>query len=214
MNHRSLAGRIVVAGTDTGIGKTVFAAGLAAALGAAYWKPVQSGLEEESDSEAVRRLGALPAGRVLPEAYRLRTPASPHHAAALDGIAIDPVRLRPPATPHPLVIEGAGGLMVPLTPAYTQLDLFAGWRLPLVLCARTRLGTINHTLLSLDALRRRGVPVLGVAFIGEAAPETERVVAALGAARILGRLPWITPLDAHNLRRGFSQSFDLAAFSR
>ncbi|MBS7537586.1 dethiobiotin synthase [Ancylobacter lacus] len=191
---------LVVTGTDTGIGKTVVAAGLAACLGASYWKPVQAGLDGETDSEAVRRLGGLDASRVLAEAYRLRTPASPHHAAALDGVTINPDRLAIPRRTDALVIEGAGGLMVPLTDELTFLDLFARWQRPVVLCARTRLGTINHTLLSLHALRRHDVPVLGVVFVGEAAPESEAIIASLGAVSVLGRLAWLEPLTPAGLQ--------------
>src|SRR5262249_32504621 len=101
---------IVVTGTDTGIGKTVFSTALVGALDGCYWKPVQSGLEEETDSEIVGRLSGLAADRILPERYRLKTPASPHLAAEIDGITIDPERLQLPEVSHPLVIEGAGGL--------------------------------------------------------------------------------------------------------
>jgi dethiobiotin synthetase len=110
--------RFVITGTDTGIGKTVFSAALAGALGIRYWKPIQSGLEEETDSEAVARLAGVP---VLPEAYRLRTPASPHLAAAIDGVTIDPDRLAPPD--GPLIVEGAGGALVPVTRTLLYADL-------------------------------------------------------------------------------------------
>ncbi|CAD5249130.1 ATP-dependent dethiobiotin synthetase BioD [Bosea sp. 62] len=205
---------IVIAGTDTGIGKTVFAAALSNHLGACYWKPIQSGLDGETDSEAVVRLGGVPADHLVPEAYRLRTPASPHHAAMIDGVAIDVERLSVPRLTAPLIIEGAGGLMVPLTDRRTFLDLFAHWRRPVVLCARTQLGTINHTLLSLDALRRRSVPVLGVAFIGHAQPETERIIGKMGEVRILGRLPWLESLDAASLKAAFQTAFAGAGFER
>ena len=107
--------RFVVTGTDTGIGKTIFSAALAAALGGFYWKPVQSGLDEETDSQTVHRLGRLPPERIFPETYRLRTPASPHLAARIDHVSIDTLKLTPPLTDAPFVIEGAGGLLVPLT---------------------------------------------------------------------------------------------------
>ena len=108
--------RIVVLGTDTDVGKTVFAAGLTAALGATYWKPVQSGLDGDTDSQTVRRLAELSDERVLPETYRLNSPLSPHRSAEIDGVEIDPETLTPPAVEGPLVIEGAGGGLVPLTP--------------------------------------------------------------------------------------------------
>ena len=137
--------RVVVAGTDTEIGKTVFSAGLAALLGANYWKPVQAGLEGETDSQIVARLGGLSADRIVPERYSLKTPASPHQAAAIDGVRIAMDSLDVPDTgDRPLVIEGSGGLLVPLNDTTLYIDVFARWRLPVVLCARTALGTINH----------------------------------------------------------------------
>jgi dethiobiotin synthetase len=170
----------IVAGTDTGIGKTVFAAALAGALGGYYWKPVQAGLECETDSEAVRRLSGLPQERTPPEAYRLKLPASPHIAAAREGAVIERARLSPPDCQGPLVIEGSGGLLAPLSPGLLPIDLFADWGFPVILCARTALGTINHTLLSLEALARRGIPVHGVAFIGDPAEDAERTIVELG----------------------------------
>ncbi|WP_159731074.1 dethiobiotin synthase [Methylosinus sp. Ce-a6] len=204
--------RLVVAGTDTNVGKTVFSAALAGALGAFYWKPVQSGLEGETDTMAVARLSRLSADRLLPEAYRLRTPASPHLSARLDGVEIDPGRLSPPPR-APLVIETAGGVMTPLTDAFSTIELLARWRLPVVLCARTTLGTINHSLLSLEALRRRDIPILGVAFIGEENEETQRVIAKFSGARALGRLPFVAPLDAENLRATFAAHFHRSDFA-
>ncbi len=204
--------QIIVTGTDTGIGKTVFSAGLTGALDGYYWKPVQSGLEEESDSDAVRRLSELEPERVLTERYRLTTPVSPHLAAHIDGVTIDVDGLDFPATPSPLVIEGAGGLMVPLTRAVTCLDLFARWRAPLVLCARTTLGTINHTLLSIEAIRARDIPLLGIAFIGDANTESERIIVDMGRTRRLGRLPHLQLLNADTLRAAFASHFDARSF--
>lgn len=208
----STAGPIVVTGTDTGIGKTVFAAGLTAFLGATYWKPVQSGLDEETDSAAVARLAGLPPERVLPEAYRLNTPASPHLAARIDGVTIDVDQLTPPPVTGRLVVEGAGGLMVPLTDEILFIDVFARWRAPVVLCARSGLGTINHTLLSLEALRRRDVPVLGVALVGEPHQENARVIAALGQVKLLGILPRLDPLTRETLAAAFAGHFTAADF--
>ena len=204
--------RIVVTGTDTGIGKTVFAAALASALDGYYWKPIQSGLEDETDSDAVRRLSALPAERILPERYRLRTPASPHLAARIDGVAIDAERFDLPATARPLVIEGAGGLLVPLTRELTYIDVLARWRAPLALCARTTLGTINHTLLSIEAIRARGIPLLGVAFIGDENTSSEDIIVALGRTRRLGRLPFLTQLSAGSLKAVFAAHFNVKDF--
>jgi dethiobiotin synthetase len=204
--------RFVVTGTDTGIGKTVFSAALAQALGGYYWKPVQSGLDEETDSQIVHRLGRLLKDRILPETYRLQTPASPHLAARLDHVEIEPKRLMPPVTDGPLVIEGAGGLLVPLTETEVFADVFSRWQIPVILCARTALGTINHTLLSLEALRSRSIPVFGVAFIGDEQAETQRIIAAMGQVRILGRLPRLNPLTPEVLQRTFRESFPLSSF--
>lgn len=201
---------IVVTGTDTDVGKTVFAAALAAALGATYWKPVQAGLEEGGDGEAVRRLGVA---HVLPEAYRLTTPCSPHRAAAIDGVRIDPDRLALPAVDGPLVIEGAGGALVPLSDDLLYADLFARWGAPVVLVARTALGTINHSLLSIEALRARGVPILGIAFNGDRQEDSEATIARIGKVRRLGRLERVASLDADSLAAAFAAGFALEDFA-
>ncbi|MES2420070.1 MAG: dethiobiotin synthase [Pseudomonadota bacterium] len=202
---------IVVTGTDTDIGKTVFAAGLTAALGARYWKPVQAGLADGSDAASVVTLG-VPADHVLPEAYRLTTPCSPHLAAEIDRVTIDPDRLALPEVDGPLVVEGAGGVMVPVTRDLIFGDLFARWAKPVVLVARTGLGTINHSLLSIEALRSRGVPILGIAFVGDAVEDSEATIATLGKVRRLGRLPRLDPLNAATVAEAFAANFDLAAF--
>ncbi|CCV05796.1 Dethiobiotin synthetase [Mesorhizobium metallidurans STM 2683] len=202
--------RIVVTGTDTGIGKTVFSAGLAGLLDGFYWKPVQSGLDEETDSEAVERLAGLPSGRVLPEAHRLKSPLSPHRSAEIDGVSIEAADLAFPVLPTPLVIEGAGGLMVPINRQTRFIDIFAEWRLPVILCARTELGTINHTLLSIEALRARSIPLIGIAFIGEEVADTQRTITEFGAVRQLGRLPHLVPLTRETLRKAMFAGFDLA----
>lgn len=202
-----MAARFVVAGTDTGVGKTVFAAALAGALDGAYWKPVQAGLDGETDSLAVARLSGLSSDRILPEAYRLRTPAAPHLAAEREGKRIDPAKLAPPPTDLPLVIEGVGGLLVPLDRETLMIDVLARWKTPVILCARTTLGTINHSLLSLEALARRSVPVLGIAFIGDENLPVEASIVDLGRTRRLGRLPWVRPLDRECLREAFRANF-------
>jgi dethiobiotin synthetase len=192
--------RFVVTGTDTDIGKTVFAAGLCGLLGARYWKLVQAGIP--GDRETVAELAGV---ETLPEAYRLKLPASPHQSAAAEGIVIDPDGLMPPD--GDVIIEGAGGLMVPLTRQTVFLDVFARWQIPLILCARTALGTINHTLLSVAAIRARSIPLHGVAFIGEANEESEGVIVELGRVKRLGRLPPVNPLTRENLRAVFAVNF-------
>lgn len=208
---------LIVTGTDTGIGKTVFAAALAGALGAHYWKPVQAGFDEDetgaTDAIRVARLSGLPPARILPDAYALATPCSPHRAAEIDGVAIDPARLALPVVDGPLVVEGAGGVLVPISRTETYADQFARWGAPVVLVARTGLGTINHSLLSIEALRARGVPIRGVAFVGEAVEDSEATIAAMGGIKRLGRLPRIDPLTPTALAAAFAAAFRLEDFA-
>ena len=200
---------LVVTGTDTGIGKTVFAAGLAGALGAHYWKPIQAGVDPEGDKETVARLSGLPATHILPEAYRLTTPASPHLAARVDGIRIALDRLALPKVEGPLVVEGAGGVLVPVSEELLMADLFAHWGASIILCARTELGTINHSLLSIEALRARKVTITGIAFIGDPHEENERIIPRIAGVRSLGRLPRLDPLDQDSLRAAFAVGISL-----
>lgn len=202
---------IVITGTDTDVGKTVFAAGFAAVLGAHYWKPVQAGTDDGGDAAKVAALG-VPAPKILPEAYRLCTPCSPHRSAEIDGVEIDLRRLEPPRVEGALVVEGAGGALVPVTRQVLYADLFARWGHPTVVVASTRLGTINHTLLTLEALRARAVPVLGVAFVGEANADSERTICDFGKVDRLGRLPWLDPLSADSLAAAFRANFSAGDF--
>jgi dethiobiotin synthetase len=200
--------RFVVTGTDTNIGKTIFCAGLCGLLGARYWKPVQAGLDGPTDSDVVSEFSGV---EIVPEAYRLKLAASPHQAAAEEEVTIDPDALIPPD--GPVVIEGAGGLMVPLTDQTLFIDVFARWRIPLILCARTRLGTINHALLSIEAIRDRDIPLAGVAFIGDVHEENERIITEIGKVKRLGRLPVIEPLTPGRLAGVFSKTFERQDFA-
>ena len=199
--------RFVVTGTDTGIGKTVFAAALAGATRAPYWKPIQSGLEDETDSEVVARLANV---AILPEAYRLNTPASPHLAPEIDHITIDLAELTPPL--GNLIIDGAGGALVPVTRTTLYADLFARWQIPVIVRARTALRTLNHRLLTLQALRARGAPIHGVAFLGDAVKDSEAIIAEISGVRPLGRLPILDPLTNETLAAAFNSNFDRADF--
>ena len=195
--------RLVIAGTDTDVGKTIVSALVVQGLGASYWKPVQSGLADGSDSARVRELLALPAERILPEAYRLQAPVSPHWAAERDGVTIDPAALDLPAVAGPLVVECAGGLLVPLRrdggPGALQIAQIARWGLPVLLVARSGLGTLNHTLLSLEALRQRAIPVLGLVLNGPLHPDNPRTLEAFGGVPVLAQLPPLDPLTASAL---------------
>lgn len=198
--------QLVVCGTDTDVGKTVVSALLVQGLGAHYWKPVQSGLEGGGDTGRVQQLLELPPERVWPEAYRLTAPVSPHWAAERDGISIDPARLALPAVDGPLVVETAGGLLVPLRRNWLQIEQIAVWGLPVLLVARSGLGTLNHTLLSLEALARRSIPVLGLVLNGDPHPDNPRTLEALGGVPVLAELPPLDPLDREGLARQWQRS--------
>lgn len=191
---------IVVTGTDTGVGKTVASAALALRLGTSYWKPIQAGREEESDREAVARLAGV---ETYPEAYFLETPCSPHRAAEIDGVTIDPARLTPP--PGRVVIEGAGGALVPVTRELLYADLFARWGLPVVIVARTALGTISHSLMTIEVLRARGLYVAGILFSGDEVQDSQATICAIGQVVSLGRLPRLDPLTSDSLRAAAAQ---------
>jgi len=197
----------IVTGTDTGIGKTTVAAMLVLALDAVYWKPIQSGTEEGTDRQRVQALTQLPDDRLLPERYVLSQPLSPHRAAELDGIEIKAEALVLPAFDRTLVIEGAGGLMVPVTRNKLQIDVFADWSLPIILCARTALGTINNTLLSIEALRGRHMRLHGLIFVGDDNPDNMRTIADFSGARILGHVPRLDRIGRAALLDVFARGF-------
>jgi len=197
--------QLVIAGTDTDVGKTVVSALVVQGLGAQYWKPVQSGLAEGSDSARVQELLGLPGERILPEAYRLQAPVSPHWAARMEGVRIAPEALALPRVEGPLVVECAGGLMVPLhlgaDRTLLQIDQLAVWGLPVLLVARSGLGTLNHTLLSLEALRQRAIPVLGLVLNGPLHPDNPPTLEAIGGVPVLAQLPPLEPLTAAGLQQ-------------
>lgn len=181
--------RFFITGTDTGVGKTLVAAILMAGLAAEYWKPVQSGMKEGSDTEMVRRLTGLPAARFWPESYCLAEPLSPHAAAALAGVNIDLDRCRlPAAAGSRLLVEGAGGVMVPLNGEECMVDLMRRLALPILLVARSGLGTINHTLLSLAALRAAGLAVFGVVLNGPRNAGNRAAIVHFGRLPVVGEL--------------------------
>ena len=216
--------RFVISGTGTDIGKTMVAAGLCGLIGADYWKPVQSGLagnvpvptdltrDHPLPGSDAAVIAGLSGARTHPEAHVLTQPLSPHRAAELDGITLDPDRLNPPDA-DPLVIEGAGGVLVPLTRQVLFADLFARWQIPVIAVATTGLGTISHTLTALESLRARAVPVHGVIFVGDENADNISTIAAMGAVRVLGRLPWLQSPDRDSLLRAMKDNFDPKDFA-
>lgn len=203
----------MVTGTDTDIGKTVFCAGLVQWLGAYYWKPVQAGLDDGTDSQRVAAMSGVAERYILPEAWRLKLPASPHHSADAEGVTIDTDALTIPQVDGPLVIEGAGGALVPVNHHVTYADLMARWGLPTIIVASTRLGTINHSLLTIEALRARNVPIHGIAFTGDAMPSSEGIICKMGGVKHLGRLPWLEQITPDHLGRAFDTHFNKQDFA-
>ena len=191
--------QLVVCGTDTDVGKTVISALLVQGLGASYWKPVQSGLQEGGDRDWIIQHLQLPKKRWIPEAYGFQAPVSPHWAAEQEHQSIDPQHLMLPEVKGPLVVETAGGLLVPLSRDWLQIDQLERWGLPIVLVARSGLGTLNHTLLSLEALRRRSLTVLGLILNGPPHPDNPRTLEQLGGVPVLAEIPPLAPLNAETL---------------
>ena len=210
--------RFVITGTGTDIGKTVFAAGLTGLLRASYWKPIQTGVAPPdstcdpyipapgSDAAFVSRMTGAP---IIPETVILPDPLSPHRAAELAGVTIPDLPL--PAA-DPLIIEGAGGLLVPITRDLLSADLFARWSLPVILVATTGLGTISHTLTAIESLRARGCRLHGVAFVGDDNPDNIATIAQMGGVRALGRLPRLDPLTPDTLAHAMRAAFDPGDF--
>ncbi|MBI35135.1 MAG: dethiobiotin synthase [Flavobacteriales bacterium] len=181
--------KLFVTGIGTDVGKTIVAAILTEALQADYWKPIQCGSLELTDTERVKRLVESKQSFFHPEAYRLRTPASPHYAAEVEGTKIHWGKLKLPETKNTLVVEGAGGIMVPFNyKGETMLDMAKSWDTEVVVVSRNYLGSINHTLLTLKILQDSGVKVLGLIFNGESNPSTEDVILKTTKVPLLGRI--------------------------
>ncbi len=160
--------RLIVAGTDTNVGKTIVSSLLVAKLNAHYWKPIQCGeLDTGGDSATIKKLTGIEENRIIPEAYRLKMAASPNQAAEAEGITIENQKLKLPSHEGALVVELAGGLMVPLRDNWLQIDQIKIWNLPVVLVARSGLGTLNHTLLSLEAMEKRNIQITTLILNGE-----------------------------------------------
>jgi dethiobiotin synthetase len=177
---------VFVTGTDTGVGKTLVSAWLAHNWRAGYWKPIQTGAAEDSDSDTVARLA--PNVLIHPPSVVLKAPLSPHEAARRERVRIDLSALEPPLTDSPLVVEGAGGVMVPINELALMVDLMARLHLPTVVVARSGLGTINHTLMTLETLRRRHLPILGVVMNGQRNPANRQAIEHFGGVPVLAEL--------------------------
>lgn len=208
------SGRFFVTGTDTGIGKTLVSALLCAALDAFYWKPIQTGSREGTDRRTVMRLAQLPSTRTVPEAYCFVPPVSPHLAARRAGVRIALKKIRIPSLPpsEALIVEGAGGALVPINEKQLMIDLMRRLKLPVVVVSRTALGTINHTLLTLAALRAARLKIRGVVLCGAPNTENRKAIEHYGEIEVVGAVPLLENFNRQTLLRVFRKSFDRTAF--
>ena len=176
---------LFITGIGTGIGKTIISAVLTESLKADYWKPIQSGDLDNSDTLKVKSLISNTVSKFFPEAYRLTQPYSPHKSADLDGIIIDPEKIIMPDTNNQLIIEGAGGLMVPINNNFLMIDLIQQLKADVVLVIKHYLGSINHSLLSLEALKSRNIPVRAVIYNGDRDEYAEDIISNYASCKII-----------------------------
>lgn len=196
--------KFFITGTDTDVGKTVVSAMLMSGLDATYWKPIQAGLDEETDTKFVQRVSEADASRIISERYRLKTPMSPHGAADIDRVEISLSDFKLPEfnTRH-LIVEGAGGLIVPINWKDTVLDLIEQLNIPVILVARSTLGTLNHTLLSLKALRDRNIEVMGVILNGPEHQSNKETIEQFGKVSVYELKP-LSNLGRRELIQAFN----------
>ncbi|MGF1670871.1 MAG: dethiobiotin synthase [Balneolaceae bacterium] len=207
--YKILPERLFISGTDTGIGKTVVSSVLVRGLQAGYWKPVQAGMEPQTDTEFVQRVTQLENSHFYRESYKLKTPMSPHAAAAREGIKISLDKIKEPHYKQKhLIIEGAGGLIVPLNDKETMIDLIKKMDIPVLLVVKSGLGTLNHTLLSLQALRHRDIPVFGIVMNGEPHESNEEAIRNFGDINNIYRLNRLEKLNSSTLESAYNQIFN------
>lgn len=208
--------RFFITGTDTGIGKTVVSALLCAAFDAYYWKPIQTGTREGTDRATVIRLAGIARGRTLPEAYRFAPPVSPHLAARRAGVRIEFQKIKVPRIPshENLIAEGAGGALVPINETQLTTHLMKYLGLPVLLVSRTSLGTINHTLLSIAALREAGLDLRGVIMVGKPNRDNLKAIEHYGGVAVIGTVPMLAKINRDSLLRVFRKNFDREALAR
>jgi dethiobiotin synthase len=203
-----------VTGTDTNVGKTVLSALLVAALDAVYWKPVQTGASEGTDRESVRLWAEAKEDQLPLERYRFYPPVSPHLASREGGIRITLDAFEFPEAPagRRWIVEGAGGVMVPLNEQDMMRDLMRQIGFPVIVAARTALGTINHTLLTLAALHDAHLPICGVALIGQKNIDNRRAIENYGNVRVVGHIPMLNEINRAALLDVYEKYFDHQAF--
>lgn len=197
--------RIIVAGIGTGVGKTVIAAILTTLLDGDYWKPIQCGEEEDSDTARIKKWIDTEKHSIHPPAYSLKAPFSPHHAARLENSSIQLNSIALPQTTRPLIIESVGGILVPLTKKIVSMDLFKSWNGKWVIVSKHYLGSINHTLLTIEVLKQHRVPILGIVFNGEPNPDSEEALLEISQLPLLGRILPEPHLNQQTIQRYVKQ---------
>ena len=197
--------RIIICGTDTDVGKTIVSSFFVQGLKGIYWKPIQSGTEEGTDTKTVCNLLNLEPNRYLSERYKFKAPVSPHWAAEKESSFIEPSNLKLPDLDELIIIETAGGLMVPLNRDWLQIDQLKAWGAPIILVARTGLGTLNHTLLSLEALKHRNLDVLGIILNGAPHKDNPKTLEQFGDTKILASLPIFDEVNAKVLSQEWNK---------
>ena len=191
--------QFVICGTDTDIGKTLISSFFVRGLNSYYWKPIQSGIESETDSKAIKRITKVKNEKIIDEAYIFKKPVSPHWAAEIDQKVINFDHLNIPKIEGPLIIETAGGLMVPLTRNYLQIDQIKKWGLPVILVCKSSLGTLNHTLLSIEALKKRNIKIFGLIINGKKHLDNPKTIEDFSNLPIITEFPFIKKIDTTNL---------------
>jgi len=191
--------QFIICGTDTDVGKTLISSFLVRGLNCFYWKPIQSGIDGETDSEYVQRVSQISKKKILKEAYIFNNPVSPHWAAEIDKVKVVKSNLTLPNINNTLLIETAGGLMVPITRNFLQIDQIKIWNLPVILVCRSSLGTLNHTLLSIEALRKRNINILGLIINGKKHLDNPQTLKLFSGLPIIAEFPLIENLNVNNL---------------
>ena len=191
--------QFIICGTDTDVGKTLISSFFVRGLNCFYWKPIQSGIQGETDSEYVQRVSQISPKKILKEAYVFNEPVSPHWAAEIDNVKLIKSNLNLPNIEKNLLVETAGGLMVPLTRDFLQIDQIKIWNLPVILVCRSSLGTLNHTLLSIEALKKRKINILGLIINGKKHLDNPQTLKLFSGLPIIAEFPLIKNLSVNNL---------------
>ena len=199
MSIRNSIFKFIICGTDTDIGKTLISSFFVKGLNSYYWKPIQSGTESQTDSQTIERLAQISKEKIIKEAYVFTKPLSPHWAAEIDQKTINFDKLRLPKVQDSLIVETAGGLMVPITRNFLQIDQIKKWNLPVILVCKSSLGTLNHTLLSIEALKQRNIKILGLVVNGEKHLDNPKTLVQFSGIPLITEFPYIKKMDSNNL---------------